>query len=125
MKTIALVSLVAVLVGGCSRTNENAEWAKQITGGGDPGHGRVMLKTYGCISCHTVDGIHESESATAPPLTRIARRSYLAGMLENTPSNMLKWIQQPRAVNPKTAMPNLNVTDQDARDMAAYLYTLK
>ena len=63
-----------------------------------------------------------SNALTPPPLIGISQRSYLAGMLENTPENLRLWIQHPRQVNPRTAMPEQGVTDQDASDMAAYLY---
>jgi cytochrome c len=52
-------------------------------------------------------------------------RSYVAGVLPNTPSNVIRWIQNPPGVDHLTAMPNLGVTDTDARDIASYLYTLK
>ena len=61
----------------------------------------------------------------APPLIGISQRSYLAGMLENTPENLRRWIQHPRQVNPHTAMPEQGVTDRDASDIAAYLYTTR
>ena len=60
-----------------------------------------------------------------PNLQQVASRMYVAGVLPNTPDNMVRWIQHPRDVDPLTAMPNLNVNDADARDIASYLYTLK
>ena len=64
-------------------------------------------------------------ASVGPPLGRIATREYIAGMLPNTPANMVRWLRHPAEVNPRTAMPDLGVTERDARDMAAYLYTLK
>jgi cytochrome c1 len=60
-----------------------------------------------------------------PSLEGIASRSYLAGRLPNEPLSLIRWIRHPREVDPETAMPELNVSDADARDMAAYLYTLR
>jgi cytochrome c1 len=60
-----------------------------------------------------------------PNLQGIASRAYIAGVLPNTPDNMVRWIQNPQAVDEKTAMPNVGVSSRDARDIAAYLYTLK
>jgi cytochrome c len=60
-----------------------------------------------------------------PPLTTFARRAYIAGQLPNQPENLIRWIQDPQAVEPGTAMPNLRVSPVVARDMAAYLYTLR
>ena len=55
----------------------------------------------------------------------MAGRYYLAGRLQNTPGNMVRWIQHPQQVEQGTAMPEMGVTDSDARDIAAYLYTLR
>jgi cytochrome c1 len=93
--------------------------------GGDPLRGRENIRGYGCTSCHTIPGIPEAEAQVGPPLTSIASRSYIAGVVTNTPENMVRWIRDPRAVDSLTVMPNLGVTDSDARDIAAYLYTLK
>jgi cytochrome c2 len=102
--------------------DEAARWARELTAG-DPARGKNALNTYGCIACHTIPGVAGSNALTAPPLIGISQRSYLAGMLENTPENLERWVQHPRQVNPRTAMPEQGVTDQDARDIAAYLYT--
>ena len=91
----------------------------------DPQRGKVALAKYGCVACHTIPGIPGSNALTAPPLIGISQRSYLAGMLENTPENLRRWIQHPRQVNPHTAMPEQGLTDRDASDIAAYLYTTR
>ena len=91
----------------------------------DPQRGKVALAKYGCVACHTIPGMPGSNALTAPPLIGISHRSYLAGMLENAPENLRRWIQHPRQVNPHTAMPEQGVTNQDAADMAAYLYTTR
>jgi len=101
-----------------------AKWSSALTAG-DPARGKTALTTYGCIACHTVPGVPGSNVLSAPPLIGISQRTYLAGMLENTPENLQRWIQHPRQINPRTAMPEQGVTDQDARDIAAYLYTTK
>ena len=60
-----------------------------------------------------------------PPLTAMATRKYIAGSLPNTPANMVRWLTSPQAVRPATAMPDLGITAQDARDIAAYLAELR
>jgi cytochrome c1 len=57
------------------------------------------------------------------PWQDIARRKYLAGVLQNTPENMALWIPHPQEINPLTAMPSMSVKEDHARDMVAYLYT--
>jgi cytochrome c2 len=66
-----------------------------------------------------------ADATVGPPLTNIANRMYLAGHIQNSPENMMKWIQHPRAHDEKTAMPEMGVTVGDSRDIAAYLYTLR
>jgi len=92
--------------------------------GGDPARGVRALGTYGCGSCHMIPGVDGANGNVGPPLTAFGRRTYVAGLLPNTQENLVHWIQQPQAVSPGNAMPNLGVTDRDARDIAAYLYTL-
>ena len=93
--------------------------------GGDVERGRSAIGKYGCGACHTIPGVAAATATVGPPLDRIAVRGYLGGHLTNSPANMIKWIQTPQAVDPRNAMPNMGVTDQDAKDIAAYLYTLR
>lgn len=54
-----------------------------------------------------------------------SRRTYVAGRLPNTPANLIDWIRDPQAIDPATAMPTIGLDEQQARDIAAYLYTLR
>lgn len=93
--------------------------------GGDADRGRQRLTQYGCAACHTIPGIGNANGNVGPPLTRIGDRTYIAGVLNNTPANMVRWIRSPQGVVPGNAMPNMGVSEADARDIAAYLYTLR
>jgi cytochrome c len=121
-RTIVAV-LLAVAMLACNRPNTRRD-AIQLTGG-DPDRGVSAIGRYGCASCHTIPGIRGADALVGPPLTRIASRSYLAGQLQNTPSNMVRWIEHPQHVEKGTVMPEMGVTENDARDIAAYLYTLR
>jgi cytochrome c1 len=105
--------------------NDDAERAAAAMTGGDPQHGRTAIGKYGCATCHTIPGISGADALVGPPLNRMGSRSYIAGVLPNNADNMIRWIQNPPGVDHQTAMPNLGVTDRDARDIAGYLYTLK
>ena len=118
-----VAGLLAVAALACNQPNTRRE-AIQLTGG-DPDRGVSAIGRYGCASCHTIPGIRGANALVGPPLTRIAMRSYLAGQLQNTPSNMVRWIQHPQHVEKGTAMPEMGVTENDARDIAAYLHTLR
>ncbi|HYE20201.1 MAG TPA: cytochrome c [Tepidisphaeraceae bacterium] len=92
---------------------------------GNAERGRTLFAVYGCTSCHRIPGVEGADGVVGPPLERMALRGYVAGVMTNTPANLVRWIQDPPGVDPMTAMPKLNVPPQDAHDMAAYLYTLK
>ena len=91
---------------------------------GDAARGRKALFQHACNACHTIPGVTGGDVHVGPPLAGIAGRSRIAGKLANTPDNMVLWLRQTQQVKPMTAMPQLGVTEQDARDMAAYLATL-
>lgn len=92
--------------------------------GGDAERGAIAIAAYGCGGCHTIPGIRGAEGTVGPPLTDFATRGYVAGVQPNWPRHLVRWIVNPPAISPQTAMPALGVSEQEARDIAAYLYTL-
>jgi cytochrome c len=80
---------------------------------------------YGSHSCHTIPGIRGANGIVGPPLDAWARRVYIAGMMPNTPANLLQWSQSPQSFERPTIMPDMRVTAGDARAIASYLYTLQ
>jgi cytochrome c len=93
-----------------------------VVSGGRPEHGRIGLKAHGCYACHVIPGIRTATGRVGPKLEEIDRQIYLAGVLPNSADSLIRWIQTPQEVSPGTAMPDLRVPEQDARDMAAYLF---
>ena len=91
--------------------------------GGDPARGEAMFIQYGCGSCHGLKHVRRASGAVGPPLDGIAIRAVIAGKLDNSPDNLQAWIRNPQKITPGTAMPDLNVGQQDARDISAFLYT--
>jgi cytochrome c2 len=92
---------------------------------GDPHRGATLIRAAGCGACHIVPGINDANGLVGPPLSQMARRIYIAGLLRNTPANMIMWLRNPQSVVPGNAMPDMGLTEDDARDIAAYLYTLQ
>ena len=119
MKRLLSLLLCAAALAACSKKPPQTE---PITGG-DPRAGRALIARYGCASCHQIKGIAHADSQVGPPLDQIRSRGYIAGVLPHSADNLIKWIQHPRQVVPNTAMPELGVTQAEARDMAAYLYS--
>jgi cytochrome c len=123
-RLVAVLAIALPLASACEPTDGGAASANQITGG-DAARGRELIRSYGCGTCHSIPGVTGAGGLVGPPLGGIASRSYIGGVLPNAPDNMLRWLQNPRAVDPLTAMPNVGVTTSDARHIAAYLYTLR
>jgi cytochrome c1 len=117
LRAVLAAALLAAPAGGCRRAEANP------VPGGDPARGGQAFVAMGCASCHIVRGARGPHGQVGPELTDVSSRSYIAGVLPNTPENMMRWIMDPQGVDPRTAMPNLHVTEQGARDLAAYLYT--
>jgi cytochrome c2 len=90
---------------------------------GNVARGQQAFGKYGCGGCHTVHHIPQASGTVGPPLDGVAARAMIGGRLSNNPDHMRQWIENPQAVSPGTAMPNLGVTRQDSRDIAAFLYT--
>jgi cytochrome c len=119
----AILSFAALNVCGC--TGGQTLGTYTVATGGYPKRGVLVIKQYRCGTCHTIPGISGAHGVFAPPLTAFSARTYIAGQLPNTPENLSKWIMSPPSVKPKTAMPILGLTPEQARDAAAYLYTLR
>lgn len=83
--------------------------------------GKELIVSYGCGSCHTIPGIYTARGLVGPPLYFFGRRTMIAGELPNTPENLTRWLLNPRAVEPATAMPSLGLSAEQAQDIAAYL----
>lgn len=118
--------LVATAVSGCYENNNQESGqtpSPQMVG--NPHHGKQLISYFGCGGCHTVPGVPGATGNVGPPLNGFANRVYIAGVLRNTPDNLVLWIRQPQSVVPGNAMPPLGVDAQDARDIAAFLYTQK
>lgn len=92
---------------------------------GDVERGLRALHQHACTACHQIPGTIGSQVHVGPPLKDMASRKLIAGTLANTPDNMVRWLRETQQVKPGTAMPQLGVSEQAARDMAAYLATLK
>jgi cytochrome c2 len=120
-RRIAL-ALLAVAAIGCDEEDPDANEEAHALTGGDPVRGRAMIRQYGCGSCHMVPDVPGARGTVGPSLAGLAERSYVGGVLVHTPENLVRWITNPKAVDEKTAMPNLGVSPDEARDIAAYLY---
>jgi cytochrome c len=91
----------------------------------NPERGKIALTQYACHACHMIPGVTGSKVFVGPRLEGIASRPMIAGHVPNNTDNLVAWIRNPKSIDPQTAMPDMGVTEEHARDMAAYLSTLK
>jgi cytochrome c2 len=88
-----------------------------VVPGGDARRGAQWIGQHGCAASPT-----GARGNVGPPLERFATRTYIAGMLRNEPANLVRWIRDPQGVVPGNAMPDMGISEAQARDIAAYLY---
>lgn len=120
---VALASMACLGFGACGEaTAPGATY--RVVQDGQPERGRVLLSRYQCGSCHAIPGAVSHSIRVGPPLDGFGRRSYIAGKIPNGPQNLQRWLQDPKALVPATTMPDVGVTPDDARDLAAYLLSL-
>ncbi|HET7676052.1 MAG TPA: cytochrome c oxidase assembly protein [Gammaproteobacteria bacterium] len=123
MRCVLIVPLLAAVLAACSGQGSSATPFQAIPGASAE-HGEALINHYGCGACHTIPGISGADGLVGPPLDHWSRRSFIAGIMRNNPQNLVHWIEHPQQVIPGVDMPDMGVTPEDARDIAAYLYTI-
>ncbi len=119
---VGAVPVLFMAMGGC---NEVDVPVQQQIAEADWRAGRAALARYDCGVCHAIPGVQGARGAVGPPLDGFGSRAYIAGFIPNQPQWLTAWLQNPPALAPNTVMPNMGVSSNDARDMAAYLYRLR
>jgi cytochrome c2 len=121
---LVLTAAACVIVGlvACSHTTPDRSI---VIPGASPRIGQQLIEHRGCGSCHDIPGVKGADGLVGPPLLKFGRRGYIAGELANTPDNLVRWLLDPKAVEPGTDMPDLGLTQQQARNIAAYLEDLR
>ena len=116
--------LVAMAAAGCHGNNPDVPvaYAPPL---GDAERGRHLIEAYRCGTCHTIPGVRAATGLAASPLVSFSHRAFIGGEVPNTAANLVAWLRNPQAIEPRTAMPALGVSDVQARDIAAYLYTVR
>jgi len=119
-----LLSMAAILL-LTTCTGGRTERAYIPHTGGTAAAGKALIAQHDCGSCHLIPGVRGANGLVAPPLLSFARRTFIAGEVPNSPANLVKWIMSPPSIEPGTAMPVLGLSEDEARNVAAYLYTLQ
>lgn len=119
---IVVLALASAGLAGCNQSAAPSPWTMA---GADATRAPALMVSYGCNACHTIPGVANARGQVGPSLAQFGRRAYIAGSLRNEPDNLERWLRAPQSVLPGNAMPDTGVSGPDARDMAAYLYTLQ
>lgn len=127
LATAFILALCIIAGSGYEAYSRRQELNRQVTQltGGNPELGRDLAQTRGCVGCHDIPGTRGARGNVGPPLTGIATRMYVGGVLLNTPDNLRQWLLDPPRIDPRSAMPNVGLTEQESRDLSAFLYTLR
>lgn len=107
------VITLSVCAAGCARSNGASQTGQRSA--------PELMIQYGCPTCHVIPHVPGAVGKVGPPLDNLSQRSYLAGTLQNSPQNLIHWIQHPQQIHPGTAMPEMSVTSADAARIAAFL----
>jgi cytochrome c2 len=119
----ALATVAFLLLAGCRGSRYVPPYG--VTMAGDPEAGRQVIEARHCGVCHDISEVTGAAGVIGPPLDHFAARSFIAGRVPNTPANLVNWIRFPQSVDPRTAMPTIGLGEREARNVAAYLYTLR
>ncbi len=123
---LCIVALpAAVILSACSGDANNVAQAAVVIPGANIHRGERLVVSHNCVACHAIADLPDASGTAGPPLTGFASRALIAGELANNPDNLVRWILKPSAVEPRTVMPDMGLTSDEARDVAGYLYTLK
>lgn len=117
---VILGSLTAVLLSAC----EDLRVQRPALAGAEPGRGRRIIERVGCGACHLIPGVAWPRGRVGPSLDGFADQALIAGRFPNEPETLALWVREAPALSPGTAMPPMPLTEPEARDVAAYLYTL-
>jgi cytochrome c2 len=115
---LLILTAISVVSTGCSRAKASPQNASSLQVSAP----ELMIQ-YGCPTCHVIPHVPGAVGKVGPSLDDLSQRSYLAGTIQNSPANLVKWIQHPQQIHPGTAMPEMGVTTPDAVRIAAFLQT--
>ena len=109
-----------LLLAGCHQV----ETPPHTVAGANAGRGQRVIERVGCGACHVIPGVRWPQSRVGPALEGFAQRALIAGRFPNEPEILALWVTNAPALSPATGMPPIPMSEQEARDVAAYLYTL-
>jgi cytochrome c len=102
--------------------------SKPVELSGAAAEGKEVFLSKGCVACHRAPNLPDAQGTLGPNLAGIGNPTAhpkIAAVVDNTPENMKRWLQEPQKVKPGSAMPSLGLTDAEAANLTAFLETFK
>jgi cytochrome c len=120
---VGVVAAAAITSALAWSSQERSERIARMMTGGDPAHAPELFRRYGCMGCHAIPGIPGADGEVGPPLSGLVHRVYIGGVATNSADHLVQWITSPQSLSPQTVMPPSGISEAEARDIAAYLYS--
>lgn len=120
---VALLITAAWLASDAWRSRHQRMQVARVLTQGDASRAPPIMRRYGCAGCHTIPGIAGADGQVGGPLRGVRTRVYIGGVANNTADNLVRWIVSPQSFSPRSAMPATGISEGEARDVAAYLYS--
>ena len=128
MTRLALLLVLAATLGCGGEAPHEAPAAAgrgAATGAGDPAIGRQHIDRYACLACHRIPGFDGPQGSLGPSLAGMGSRPTIGGRVPNNRETMTAFLQNPQAVDPDSRMTPVGVSEEDARHITAFLFTLQ
>lgn len=116
--TTALAAVLVAAAAGCGPGTHPT-----VVQGGNARRGHDLIVHYGCGACHEIAGVSGADGHVGPSLRQLPQLQTITGVLPNTTQNLIRWLLDPPRFVPNGDMPNLGLKPDEARDIAAYLYS--
>lgn len=114
-----MIALTALLCACADKSNP-----PRTVAGADAERGLAVMEQVGCAACHQTPGVRWPRGLAGPSLQGFADSPMIAGRFPNRPDQLVRFVRDAPSMAPDTAMPAMPLTEAEARDVAAYLYTL-
>src|SRR3981189_3132125 len=120
---MALLVASVAAVGMTWKAQHQSNSVAMAMTGGDLARAPDIIRRYGCAGCHTIPGIPGGDGQVGGPLSDIKRRVYVGGVVTHWPGNLVRWVVSPQPFSPRAARPATGISEAEARDVAAWLYS--
>jgi len=118
------MTLAAAALGVLGACADKSGLPRELAGA-DPAEGRRLIEHAACAACHEIPGVAWPQGRVGAPLAGFGKRPLIAGRLPNQPAVLVRWLMDAPSLAPDTGMPPQPLTPEEARHVAAYLYTLR